>query len=313
MARLGCLLWATLLAHGSSAVLKPAAPTGPSYETSVWNLTPTHGSELDTDFLRLRRELGTRLLLVGSAPDLYRDPPTTEGVRLDRYLSDGNELKVWQLPPSGKSLWSDRGFPVVIYVHDGTTLTEDELAHAETFRAAGFWVVVPTFRGENGNLGTHELLFGELDDLVAATYFARALPEIDASRMAIFGHGTGGMLSALASLVPQLPAQRSISSAGLRPENAFEVLRGPFADSAQERRLRLFGPNVNHMQSPHLACVAEQDPAVYSEAARVLAVANEAQLPLEVLRVPGSRSASRDECETRTARYLSQTMITKRP
>jgi dienelactone hydrolase len=220
---------------------------------------------------------------------------------------------VWQLVPSNNRLWSDRGFPAVIYVHDGTTLSEDEMTHAETFRDAGFWVVLPTFRGENGNLGTHELLFGELDDLVAAAHFTRALPEIDTTRLAIFGHGTGGMLSALASLVPDLPVQLSVSSAGLRPESAFEVVQGPFVDSARERRLRLFGPNVNHMQSPHVACVAEHDPAVYAEANRLLALAVESQLPLQVMHVPGSRSGSRTDCEARTISYLTQGFVTEPP
>lgn len=306
MARLGCLLLATILAYGSHAVLtRPAAPK-PVPERTIAYLTPTHGSEVDTDFLRLRKQVGTQLLSIGPAPDLYRDPPTTEGMRLGRYLSDGNELKVWQLVPTDKHLWSDRGYPALIYVHDGTTMTEGEMAHAETFRDAGFWVVLPTFRGENGNLGAHELLFGELEDLIAATHFTAALPEIDPARLSIFGHGTGGMLSALASLVPRLPVQASVSSAGIRPESAFEVLQGPFADSPRERRLRLFGPNINHMQSRHLACVAERDPAVYAEATRVFQIAREADLPLQLLRVPGSRTGSREECEEEAATYLAQ-------
>ncbi len=86
------------------------------------------------------------------------------------------------------------------------------------------------------------------------------------------------MLSALASLVPQLPVQTSVSSAGLRPESAFEVLQGPFIDSQRERRLRLFGPNIEQMQSPHLACVAERDPAVYAEAQRLRTLALEGNL-----------------------------------
>lgn len=309
MARLGCLLIAAILAHGSTAVHAPPDQTHSALEQRVSCLTPTHGSEVDTDFLRVRKQTGTQLATVGPAPDLYRDPATTEGMRLSRYWSDGNELKVWQLVASNKRLWSERGYPVVVYIHDGTTMTEDELTHAQTFRDAGFWVVLPTFRGENGNLGAHELLFGELEDLVAATHFTATLPEIDPARIAIFGHGTGGMLSALASLVPQLPVQTSVSSAGLRPESAFEVLQGPFIDSQRERRLRLFGPNIEQMQSSHLACVAERDPAVYAEAQRLRTLALEGNLPLSLLRVSGSRSGSRDDCEQRAALFLAQAPV----
>lgn len=307
MARLGCLVLATLLAHASSVMPAANAHLGPTLSRTVAPLTPTHASEVDTDFLSLRQQIGTTLLTVGPAPDLYRDPPTTEGVRLSRYASGANELKAWQLIPINKSLWTQQGYPAVIYVHDGTTLDDEELARAESFRQAGFWVVVPTFRGENGNAGAHELLFGELDDLVAAAHFTRTLPEVNGNRIAIFGHGTGGMLSALASLVPQLPAQHTLSSAGLRPESAFEVLKGPFSDSARERRLRLFGPNVYHMQVPHTACVAERDPAVYAEAHRVQALAIESGLPLELMRVTGSRSDSREQCTNQALNYLMHT------
>lgn len=305
MARLGCVFVATLLVSGSSVVRSTPIAARAIVSRSVSALTPLHGSEVDADFSSRRRAVGTQLLSVGPAPDLYRDPPTSETLRLSRYSSQGNELKIWQLAPDHKRLWSQRGYATLIYIHDGTTLTQEDVAHAETFREAGFVVVLPTFRGENGNPGVHELLFGELDDLVAATHFTRALPEVDPMRVGIFGHGTGGMLSALASLVPQLPVQRSVSSAGLRPESAFMVVRGPFVDDAQERRLRLFGPNIHHMQSPHVACVAEQDPAVYAEAHRLVAVANQEGLPLELLQVTGGRSTSRDECERRAVEYLS--------
>lgn len=307
MARLGCLFVATLLVSGSSAVRTTpvAAKAHTVVSRSVSALTPLQGSELDTDFLSRRRAVGTQLLTVGPAPDLYCDPAISESLRLSRYSSHGNELKLWQLVPEHKQLWSERGYATLIYIHDGTTLTQQDVDHAETFREAGFFVVLPTFRGENGNPGIHELLFGELEDLVAATHVTRALPEVDPTRLGIFGHGTGGMLSALASLVPQLPVQRTVSSAGLRPESAFLVVRGPFIDDVQERRLRLFGPNIHHMQAPHVACVAEQDPAVYAEAQRLFALATEAELPLELLQVPGSRSTSREECERRAAAYLS--------
>src|SRR5690606_1306080 len=61
----------------------------PRVTSVVRYLTPNGDNTVDSDFLRLRQRTGTRLLRVGSAPDLYKDPAMREGVRLVRYPSDG--------------------------------------------------------------------------------------------------------------------------------------------------------------------------------------------------------------------------------
>jgi hypothetical protein len=273
-------------------------------------LTPNSDNRPDSDFLRVRQRIGTHLKEVGPAPDLYKDPTTREGVRLARYRAGGSELKVWHLLPSQNQLWSPAGYPAVIFVHDGTSFSEEELQQARTFSEAGFVVVAPTFRGENGNLGAHELLFGELEDLVAATAHAAELPEVDKHKLVIWGHGLGGMLAALASLVPHLGVQFTGSSAGLRPISAFEVIRSPFETSEQERNLRVLGPNIHHMRTQHWACVAEQDPAVYEEATRLGELAARSNLPLHVDQVQGNRTTSRAVCTQRAIVLLLHSMRT---
>lgn len=274
----------------------------------VAQLMPNAESRYGADFIRFRQRLGTRLKSVGAAPDLYKDPAVGEGMRLARYPSEGGELKIWQLFPKHNQLWSHEGYPTIIYIHDGTSFGDDELAQAQTFSDAGFMVLAPTFRGENGNPGAHELLFGELDDLVAATSYVSRLTEVDKRRIALWGHGLGGMLSALASLVPKLRVSYTGSSAGLRPSSAFEVLQKPFEDSEQERGLRLLGPNIQYMRTPHVACVAERDPAVYDEALRLGEIADQLKLPLRVERVPGDRTSGRSACLQHAAAFLLQTL-----
>jgi acetyl esterase/lipase len=272
-------------------------------------LTPNPDNHPSVDFVRYRQRIGTRLVQNTAAPDLYKDPGTREGVHLTRYPSHGSDLKMWQLNPSHHQLWSEEGYPALIYVHDGTSFSEDELGHALSFAEAGFMVFAPTFRGENGNPGAHELLFGELDDLVAATARVSESPEVDRHRIAIWGHGLGGMLAALSSLVPRLPARYTGSSAGLRPTSAFEVLHKPFEDSPRERSLRAFGPNVHHLRTPHWACVAEEDLAVDTEAAIARRTAAELGLPLQVERVPGNRTTSRATCTQNAILFLLQTSV----
>lgn len=294
-----------------STLSQPTFPTARGAVVRVVApLTPNADNRASVDFVRYRQRLGTRLLQSAAAPDLYKDPATREGIRLTRYSSHGNDLKMWQLNPSDHRLWSPDGYPAVVYVHDGTSFSEEELTQALSFAEAGFMVFAPTFRGENGNPGVHELLFGELDDLVAAATRVVELSEVDRRRVAIWGHGLGGMLAALSSLVPRLPVAYTGSSAGLRPTSAFEVLHKPFEDSPIERSLRAFGPNVHHLRAPHWACVAEEDLAVDTEAAAAQGTAAALGLPLQVERVPGNRTTSRATCTRNAILFLLQTQGT---
>lgn len=294
------VLAALLISIGASSSNAPAR----DIVRATHSLTPNSDNRPGGDFLRERQRQGTHLKQPGPAPDLYKDPPTREGVRLARYLSDGYELKIWHVLPDNQRLWSADGYPTVIFVHDGTSFSEEELQQTRTFTDAGFVVLAPTFRGENGNPGVHELLFGELDDLVAATEYANGLPEVDERRLAIWGHGLGGMLSALSSLVPQLGARLTGSSAGLRPISAFEVIPSPFEANERERNARVLGPNIHHMRTPHWACVAEQDAAVYDEATRLGELAQRSNLPLHVEKVLGNRMTSRATCTQQAIAWL---------
>ena len=70
---------------------------------------------------------------------------------------------------------------------------------AAAFREAGILMMYPSFRGANGNPGTYETLFGEVDDLIAASEYAMSLPYVDPERIYLGGHSTGGTLVLLAS------------------------------------------------------------------------------------------------------------------
>ena len=82
---------------------------------------------------------------------------------------------------------------------------------------AGFAVLLPTPRAENGNPGDFEMFFGELDDARAALERARSLRGIDPDRIAIFGHSAGAVLTALLSAA--YPARKALRI------NAAEAIR----------------------------------------------------------------------------------------
>ena len=62
--------------------------------------------------------------------------------------------------------------------------------------------MTPTLRGESGNPGYYELFYGEVDDVIAAGQYLADLPYVDAEKVFVAGHSTGGTLTILAAMMP---------------------------------------------------------------------------------------------------------------
>lgn len=69
------------------------------------------------------------------------------------------------------------------------------------FRNAGLIVMCPSWRGQQGNPGKYECMYGEIDDALAALEHLRSLPYVDTSRIYMTGHSTGGTVTMLACLM----------------------------------------------------------------------------------------------------------------
>jgi acetyl esterase/lipase len=65
---------------------------------------------------------------------------------------------------------------------------------ASAFRKAGVVMMFPSLRGGNDNPGKREGFFGEVDDIVAAADFLAKQDYVDARRIYLGGHSTGGTL-----------------------------------------------------------------------------------------------------------------------
>lgn len=60
--------------------------------------------------------------------------------------------------------------------------------------------MTPVLRGENGQPGDFSLFYNEVDDVLAATNVFLQLPYVDAGRVYVAGHSTGGSLAMLEAL-----------------------------------------------------------------------------------------------------------------
>jgi acetyl esterase/lipase len=68
---------------------------------------------------------------------------------------------------------------------------------AAAFRKAGIVMMFPSLRGGNNNPGAKEGFLGEADDVVAASQFLKNQEYVDAKRIYLGGHSTGGTLALL--------------------------------------------------------------------------------------------------------------------
>lgn len=244
--------------------------------------------------LARRRAHQTVLVRRGPSPQPHHPLGLHLGTRV-HYPADGRALVGLFAPPHSQALTRHGRAPALLYLHGGWALADVDMLDGRPFLAAGFAVFAPALRGENGNPGAHEMLYGELDDALAALAWLRARPDVDRERVFVFGYSAGGMLAALMALLPELDAVMTGSANGIYDASVFDHQLIPFLDVPLERELRLLLPHVEELAQPHVACVGADDPGV-SPAEQAAARAAAAGRSLELVITPGDHHSSLNSC-----------------
>lgn len=251
-----------------------------------------------------RRAHATMLVRPGPSPQPHHPLGLHLGVPV-RYLAGGLELVGLFAAPHTGALTRRARAPALLYLHGGWALDDVDMLDCRAFLDAGFCVFAPAWRGENGNPGVHEMLYGELDDALAALAWLRARADVDRERLFVLGYSAGGMLAALMALVPELGVCMTGSVNGIYDASVFDQQLIPFVDTPHERALRLLLPYVEELRQPHIACVGADDPGVvFAEQAAARAAA--AGLPFESVITPGDHNASVNAC---IEAYLEHALI----
>ncbi|MEZ0229557.1 MAG: alpha/beta hydrolase family protein, partial [Planctomycetota bacterium] len=237
---------------------------------------------------KLRASHVTRLKVKGKSPQEWQDEKPPEGVQAVTYKSGELELKAWFARPKGDKV------PAVCFFHGGFAFGKEDWDCARPFLDAGFALLCPTVRGENGNPGHFELFYGEIDDARAAIRWLVKQPGIDADRIFTFGHSVGGGISAVLALHDEPKVKLSGSAAGLYPRDTFfgwkEIV--PFDPSDEkEAKLRLLSLNLDQMRGRHVAYLGTEDRAMTLGLGALTAKAKKAGAPLEIEKVPGDHGA----------------------
>ncbi|PWU02371.1 MAG: aminopeptidase [Candidatus Melainabacteria bacterium] len=207
-------------------------------------------SSLDAE----RAKFPTKLVKRGPAPD---GDPQAPSIKPIFYNSGGKKLKAWLIFPHkrGKS-------PAVLFAHGGYSVGAGDIAAVRPFVDAGFVVMVPSVRGENGNPGNFELCFGEIDDLKAALNYLAKLPQVDPHMLFAAGHSLGATNVML--LAESDGRLKKVAACGGYPNMAMgnnlyqEII--PF-DQKGEHELELRAPAlwVSHLTCPMLLCYGSND------------------------------------------------------
>jgi dienelactone hydrolase len=199
------------------------------------------------------------LLRKGPSPQRYVHDTPPAGVREVRYPAPPGSLMAWFAMPKSAST---RGVPLLVYFHGGFSFGADDFEVVHPLVDAGFAVMTPSLRGENGNPGYFELLGGEVDDALAAIEWARKQPGVDSSRVYVFGHSIGGGISGLVAEHPEAHLRLAGGAAGLYTQKTFDAWQAyaPFDISNQEeRKRRLYLPSIGQMQVPFYLYIGTED------------------------------------------------------
>lgn len=240
-----------------------------------------------------RSRFQTRLRVKGPAPQAYLKEGPPAGVREVRYASGGLSLMAWlsAAPQDGKR------HPAVVYLHRGFALAREDWDATLPYRQAGYVVLTPALRGENGNPGFFECYYGEVDDAIAAGHYLAARPEVDPGRVYLAGHGIGGgALAILGAMLPS-PYAAAVAMGGAadpgRQDHDHWNDKVPFdAADPRERSLRTAADFPASIRCPLHLIVGEQDAALSAETRELAAQAGRIGKPCKVWSVPGDRNSS---------------------
>jgi dienelactone hydrolase len=260
---------------------------------------PGHGepaSDAHVPYAQRRAAHETELRVDAPSPGRWVDEEPPPGVQRVTYRSGELELFGWFAMPD-----TPPPVPAVQYHHGDFAFGADDFERCRPFLDAGFAVFTPTLRGENGNPGRLELLYGEVDDAVAAAQWLAAQEGIDDDRIYAIGHSVGGAVAAMLSLRPEAPLSLTASVGGIYVPETFVrwsrmksnagLVRFDPTDRA-EVELRTLGPNVADMVRPHLAYVGQQDRWFHANTEAVGRAAAVRGKAFEVVYVDGDHGSS---------------------
>lgn len=158
---------------------------------------PSQPPLIERDYALDRQSFRSHLLRRGPSPDDVEPLTPPAGARRLPYASGDLALTAWRSAPAKPGTGKQ---PAVLFLHGGNSLGSGHWLLALPYVLAGYVVMMPAVRGENGQAGAFSGFYDETDDVIAAAHVLAAQPDVDAGRLFVAGHSVGGTLSLLAAM-----------------------------------------------------------------------------------------------------------------
>jgi dipeptidyl aminopeptidase/acylaminoacyl peptidase len=244
------------------------------------------------DYAAARSRFQTKLISQGPPPQQWQPVRPTDGVTEVEYPSGSLRLKAWlsRTPPGAKDQ------PAVLFLHGGFAFGGDDWEMAKPFRTAGYVVMMPILRGENGQPGSFSMFYNEVDDVVAAGGYLAKLPAVDANRVYVAGHSAGGTLTMLAAMTTK--QFRAASAFSGSPDQAAFLQGGwgakaPF-DRSNIREVQMRSPvaYATSFKCPARLYCGQAEVVFHNSTTRTASLAKAQNLDVEAVTVPGDHFSS---------------------
>lgn len=160
---------------------------------------PSEPRLLHKDYMKAREHFRTHLLRKGPAPDKYEslDPPSgAERIFYRSGRTGSVNLAAWV----SKYKREKKLKPAVLFLHGGNAMGVGQWNPIQGYVDAGYVVMMPSLRGENGQSGIFSGFYDEVDDVLSAADRLAHLPGIDPKRVFLAGHSVGGTLAMLSAM-----------------------------------------------------------------------------------------------------------------
>jgi len=182
-----------------SILIGPSANSGKSAQGADKQTPPSFEPEVAVqtdDYGEVRKTFRTKLSRRGPAPQKEPMIAPPAGVSAVEFPSGELRLKAWVNAPQADDSMKR---PAVVFLHGGFGFGKDDWDMTKPYRDAGYVVLAPMLRGENGQAGVYSLFYDEVDDALAAGEYLFKQPYVDGKRLFVAGHSVGGTLALLAA------------------------------------------------------------------------------------------------------------------
>lgn len=255
------------------------------------------GLELQSeDYGKARSHFQTHLVRHTSAPQQWTALQAPTGALQINY-SEAPPLTAW-ISPAPKDA---RKRPAVLFLHGGFALGDSDWEMTQPYRDAGYIVMTPALRGENGQPGDYSMFYDEVKDVLSAADYLAARPYVDAGHMYIAGHSVGGTLTLLTAMTTSR-FRAAASFSGSPDQVAWskgqtELI--PFDRSAiREFQMRSPVAFATSFKCPVRIYYGSQEPLFGASSQHTADLAKQKSLDVEAVSVPGDHfSAVPDEMQ----------------